>query len=298
MFPIKDENPTSHAPVVTVLLILINIGVFVFIQQGQTGEELVPTDAGAVRVPTEVGFTLERAAIPCEVVEGRPLTVDEVLTTFQGGDPEACDNDAGGDDAALFADKNVWLALLVSMFLHGGWLHLGGNMLFLWVFGNNIEDHLGPVRYIVFYLLGGLVASAAHIAVQPASTVPVVGASGAIAAVMGAYLVWFPEAPVRTVIVFFFILFRDIRAKWLLGFWFVSQFFTASNSGVAWVAHVGGFVFGVAIGAVIRASRSVREALWRRRYAAEGGPWDPTGGVGWQGPYSSPPGQRRFGGRP
>src|SRR5207253_8078046 len=134
--------------------------------------------------------------------------------------------------------------ILYSMFLHGSLLHIAGNMLFLWIFGNNIEDKMGPVWYLVFYLAGGLVAAAAHIIVQPTSTVPVVGASGAIAAVMGAYLVLFPNAPIRTVFIFFIFFLRDIRAKWLLIFWFISQFFISPGEGVAWVAHVGGFIFG------------------------------------------------------
>src|SRR5690606_30607109 len=157
----------------------------------------------------------------------------------------------------VFPEKSVWLALLTSMFLHGGLAHLGGNLLFLWIFGNNIEDHLGHVKYLLFYLIGGFVASAAHIGLNLDSTIPVVGASGAIAAVMGAYLVWFPNAPVRTVVFFFFITMVDIRAKWLLGFWFVSQFFTNPNAGVAWAAHVGGFVFGVLVALVIRSNLKV-----------------------------------------
>jgi membrane associated rhomboid family serine protease len=125
-------------------------------------------------------------------------------------------------------------------------------MLFLWVFGNNIEDRLGKVGFAIFYLVGGLVATAAHVVVDPSSTVPVVGASGAIAAVMGAYLVWYPDAPVRTVVIFFLITIMDIRAKWLLGFWFVLQFFTNPNDGVAWMAHVGGFAFGVLVALALR----------------------------------------------
>jgi len=153
-------------------------------------------------------------------------------------------------------------------------------MLFLWIFGNNIEDHMGPARYLGFYVLGGIVAAIAHIAVQPDSTVPIVGASGAIAAVMGAYLVWFPSAPIRTIIIFYFILFRDISAKWLLGFWFVSQFFINPNEGVAWMAHVGGFVFGAAIALLVRGSDGARTALWREEYAVttRRGTWDETGG--------------------
>jgi membrane associated rhomboid family serine protease len=138
------------------------------------------------------------------------------------------------------------------MFLHGGWLHLGGNMLFLWVFGNNIEDRMGSGPYLGFYLLAGLAAAAAHIAVQPDSTVPVVGASGAVAGVMGAYLVLFPNVRIRSLFFFFFILFRDVPAKWLLGFWFVSQFFINPADGVAWVAHVGGFAFGALVALVLR----------------------------------------------
>ncbi len=138
------------------------------------------------------------------------------------------------------------------MFLHGSLLHIAGNMLFLWIFGNNIEDRMGIGGYIGFYLLAGLVASAAHILVQPDSTVPVVGASGAIAGVMGAYLVLFPNVKIRSLIIVFIILFRDISAKWLLGIWFVTQFFTSPNAGVAWVAHVGGFAFGALVALMLR----------------------------------------------
>ena len=117
-------------------------------------------------------------------------------------------------------DKAVWLSAFASMFLHGGLMHIGSNMFFLWIFGNNIEDHLGRFRYLLFYVAGGLVALATHVALQPDATIPVVGASGAIAAVMGAYLVWFPNAPVRTLILFVFPLLTHHPAKWLLGFWF------------------------------------------------------------------------------
>ena len=142
------------------------------------------------------------------------------------------------------------------MFLHGGILHLGGNMLFLWVFGNNVEDRLGPVGYLAFYLLAGVVATGAHLAIQPQSTVPVIGASGAIAGVMGAYLVWFPNVPIRTLVFLgFLVFFPEIRAKWLLGFWFVSQFFVSPNDGVAWMAHVGGFVVGVLTALLFRKPR-------------------------------------------
>ena len=239
MIPLRDENPTSRTAVVTMLLIAACVVVWFFVQQPQRERE--------------AEFTYKTAAIPCEVVEGRPLAVEEVRRTIESGDDTACTD--APRTRAVFPDKSVWLAVLYSMFLHGGLLHLGGNMLYLWVFGNNIEDELGPLGYLAFYLAGGLAATVAHIAVQPSSTVPVVGASGALAAVMGAYLVLHPNAQIRSLIIFFFILIRDISAKWLLGIWFVTQFFTNPNEGVAWVAHVGGFLFGVAGGLIMRARR-------------------------------------------
>ena len=240
VIPLKDYNPTRRFPVVTLVLIAVNVGVYFFVQRPYEGGE-----------STQARFAYEVAAIPCEVVQGRPLSEDEVVATLRFDDESACEE--GAPDEAVFPNKSVWLALLYSMFLHGGLLHLGGNMLFLWIFGNNIEDRMGVPGYIGFYLLAGLVASAAHILVQPDSTVPVVGASGAIAGVMGAYLVLFPNVKIRSLLILvILVLFRDIPAKWLLGFWFVTQFFTNPNEGVAWVAHVGGFVFGALIALFLR----------------------------------------------
>ena len=257
MFPLKDDNPTRRVPFVTIALILVNVGVYFLIQPSGIVERTADPQEQALN---DLEFNLEYAAIPCEVKEGRPLTVEEIRDTFLAGDTTACRDDARG--RAPFPDKSVWLAVLFSMFLHGGLLHLGGNMLFLWIFGNNIEDHLGHVRYVLFYVASGLAATGGHILVQPDSTVPVVGASGAIAGVMGAYLVWFPNAPILTLFIFFFVLFRRVAAKWWLIAWFVLQFFTAPDSGVAWVAHVGGFLFGAAVALVVRASRGAQRALW------------------------------------
>jgi len=240
VIPLKDENPTTTTPVVTVILIAACVLVWVGVQQGGQRED---NDA----------FTFQTAAIPCEVVQGRPLTVEEVRDTVQFDDETACTSSPVTEP--FFPDKNEYLALLYSMFMHGSWIHLLGNMLFLWVFGNNIEDRLGTAKYLGFYVVAGVVATAAHIAVQPASTVPLVGASGAIAGVMGMYLVLFPNVQIRSLILLgFFILFRDISAKWLLGIWLVSQFFVNPNEGVAWMAHVGGFVFGVMAGLLLRAT--------------------------------------------
>ncbi|HUP85841.1 MAG TPA: rhomboid family intramembrane serine protease [Acidimicrobiales bacterium] len=228
MIPLKDENPTTSKPVVTVLLILVCVVVyFGFQQQGDQTE-----------------FTYRRAAVPCEVVTGSPMTADEI----ESGD---CTRRDSTDP--VFPDKGVIAALVTSIFLHGSVLHLAGNMLYLWVFGNNIEDRMGKPLYLVFYLVAGVMATFAHIALDPGSTVPLVGASGAIAGVMGTYLVLFPRVRIRSLIMFFLIMFRDIEARWLLGIWFVMQFFTGQESGVAWAAHVGGFAFGVVVGLLWRA---------------------------------------------
>ena len=154
------------------------------------------------------------------------------------------------------------LTLLTSMFLHGGWLHLIGNMLFLWVFGDNIEAVLGHVGYLVFYLLGGLAATGGQILASTTSTVPSIGASGAIAAVLGAYIVMFPRSRVRVLLFLgLFVTVTRVRALVFLGIWIVTQFLygfaslgtsTAQTEGVAWFAHIGGFAFGLAAGVLMR----------------------------------------------
>jgi membrane associated rhomboid family serine protease len=162
--------------------------------------------------------------------------------------------------------------LLTSMFLHGSWLHLGSNMLYLWIFGDNVEDTLGPIGYIVFYLLGGLLASVAHILVNPASTIPTIGASGAIAAVLGAYLVLYPASRVRTLIPLgFFVRIALLPASVVLGLWFVIQLFQgfistgsgADAGGVAVWAHVGGFAAGAILAWLI--SPPTRRNRWDSR---------------------------------
>ncbi|MEA3055473.1 MAG: hypothetical protein QOD30_905 [Actinomycetota bacterium] len=248
MIPLKDENPTRRTAVVTLALIAINVVVYFGVQPN-------PQDLAG-----STDFTYRNAAIPCEVVTGEPLSDVELATHTCNQQPEG---------PAHFPGKSVYLAVLISMFLHGSLLHLGGNMLFLWIFGNNAEDRLGRVGYLAFYLAGGLVATLAHIFVQPDSTIPMVGASGAIAAVMGAYLVWFPNVRIRTMFLFFIIpFFRDIRAKWLLLIWFLTQFLEPfnPNSGVAWMAHVGGFAFGIAFGALVSGIGRARRPALRGPY--------------------------------
>ena len=167
----------------------------------------------------------------------------------RGGEAIAC-----GDE---IENPPVYVTAFTSMFMHGGLLHLGGNMLFLWIFGNNVEDSMGPVKFVVFYLLGGLAALAAQIVVDPNAAIPTIGASGAVAAVLGGYLLLFPRARVVTVIfIIFFFTILELPALLFLGFWFLQQILfgyfdllqpTGEGGGVAYFAHIGGFVFGLAL---------------------------------------------------
>jgi membrane associated rhomboid family serine protease len=270
VLPLRDENPTQRTAVVTIFVILANIGLFVLVQQQQPRVEAVPVESvnangrpvDTIELSGQTAFDLEHAAIPCEVVSGEPLSTGEALATLGQGDETACGKDLGAGDP-LFPGKRVWFSVVLSMFLHAGWWHLGGNVLFLWIFANNIEDHLGRARFVLFYLLGGFVATIAHVLSQPDSTIPVIGASGAIAAVMGAYLVWFPNARITSLLAIFPVV---IRAKWWLLGWFVLQFFTGNDAGVAWIAHVGGFVFGVVMGLLVRLTDRGRDLLWDRAH--------------------------------
>jgi membrane associated rhomboid family serine protease len=247
VIPLKDYNPTRSTPIVTLLLMAACIGVYFLVQPTISNDVVQRVENSAC---TNFRFNLDNAAIPYEITKGRPLTEREAETMLT-----AVGCATSGTEIDGSPNKNVFLAVVYSMFLHGGFLHLAGNMLYLWVFGNNIEDIQGKAVYLVFYLLSGVAATIAHVALNVDSPIPIVGASGAIAGVMGAYLVLFPRVPIRSVIMFFFILFRDIEARWLLGFWFVSQFLINPNSGVAWAAHVGGFVFGVVGGLFWRGRR-------------------------------------------
>jgi len=222
LFPIRDVNPTAIRPVITWALIAVNAAVFFLLQPQQS--------------PEADEFAYEYAAIACELTTGEPLDITEI-------EREQCRD--GTSAPQPFPDKNVWLAAFSSMFLHGGLLHLGFNMWSLWIFGNNVEEAFGRGLYLLVYLAAGLAATVGFVATNPDLTVPLVGASGAIAGVMGAYLVLFPRHLVLTVVFYFVV---AIPAVIFLGIWFVSQFALASeSSGIAWQAHVAGFLFGMAV---------------------------------------------------
>jgi membrane associated rhomboid family serine protease len=227
--PLKDDNPTRTKSLVTWAIIAACVYIFVAMQPHSDPAK-------------ETEFVVEHAAIPCEITHGEPIS--NSLST-------QCDGKIQADlpaEQEFFPHKNIWLSIVVSMFLHGSWAHLLGNMLFLWIFGNNVEDRFGKVRYALFYLVCGIAAAGAHIATQPNSTTPVIGASGAIAGVMGAYLVLYPRARILTMlIIVFFIQFIYLPAYVVLVAWFVIQFFTNPNTGVAVAAHIGGFIAGAGI---------------------------------------------------
>ncbi|HEX9615230.1 MAG TPA: rhomboid family intramembrane serine protease [Bacteroidota bacterium] len=212
MIPLRDHNPTRKRPYVNFGLVLVNILVFLYEVSLGSGVEPVYYKLGVVPRDVMSAFAEYR------YVEGI-------------------------------------IPFVTLMFLHGGWLHLGGNMLYLWIFGDNVEDKLGHTRYFVFYALCGLAAGILHVVLDPSSGIPTVGASGAISGVLGAYLVMFPRAKVLTLIpVFVFLQVAELPALLVLGFWFVIQFFnglvslgyeTAGMGGVAWWAHIGGFLAGL-----------------------------------------------------
>jgi membrane associated rhomboid family serine protease len=213
MFPLRDDNPTTKAPIVTIGLIVVNVLVFLYqVSLGPRGGQL---------------FVYQYGAIPAVVVG------TESLPARIGAVPPL-------------------LSLFTNMFLHGGWMHLIGNMWYLWIFGDNIEEAMGRVRYIIFYLVTGFLASISHVLSNIGSTIPSIGASGAISGVLGAYLLLYPRARVLTLIFLgWFIRLIYIPAGFVLGFWFVLQLLSGGMSagqdvgGVAFWAHIGGFVAGM-----------------------------------------------------
>lgn len=221
MLPLRDRMPTRHVPLVTLLLIGVNVAVFFYeLMQGDTLDR----------------FFYTAGLVPCLVTaqcEPLPFALPPLVTVF------------------------------TAMFMHGGWLHIAGNMLYLWIFGNNVEDALGGLRYLVFYLISGIIASAAQVLIDPASTVVNIGASGAIAGVLGGYLIMYPRARVDTLLflgVFYQLV--ALPAILVLGGWFVLQIFSgvasvgapSSGGGVAFFAHIGGFVAGMLLVNLFRRS--------------------------------------------
>ena len=235
--PLKDYNPTRRPAVVVIIIILLNFSVFIYqsyLSREHLQHPLYASDMRPLDWPSSLEyFVLKDGLIPQEFVKQKNLEIP-------------VGTDLWGRDVVYQRRISPPLSLLFSLFMHGSWLHLLGNMLFLWIFGNNIEDHLGWIKFILFYLLCGVGASLAHILFNLNSLVPVIGASGAVSGVMGAYLVLFPHARVRTLVfVFILVTTMDIPAAAFLVIWFIFQFLSAGGgSSIAWLAHVGGFILG------------------------------------------------------
>jgi rhomboid family protein len=223
LIPIRDDNPTRMFASVTATLIGINVLVW-----------LIEPSLGQGNSPALQAFFYRWGVVPAELTSNQLIGGPLCGGVCKIGPP--------------------WYAIVTAMFLHAGFLHLAGNMLFLWVFGNNIEDTLGKVKFVLFYLVCGIAATVTHVAFDPNSLLPTVGASGAVAGMLGAYIVLFPRARVTTILpIFFFWQFIQLPAMVVLGYWFVSQFFIGLSQrgspvgGVAWMAHVGGFITGAAL---------------------------------------------------
>lgn len=222
MFPLRDENPSRRFPLLTLAIIVSCVAVFVYQKSLPPRQE----QELALRYGLVPGIVTSLPALPSDAI------------------------------------RSGALSLLTSMFLHGDVLHIAGNMWFLWIFANNVESRLGHFRFAVFYVLSGLAAAAAQIAALPDSTVPMIGASGAIAGVLGAYLVLFPNAKILTLVPFFFLYIVRLPAFIVLGMWFLFQILHSMmvsgrpQAGIAWFAHIGGFVAGMLLVLVMTPRRS------------------------------------------
>lgn len=231
MFPLRDENPTELIPFITVAIILANVAVWLTVENAGLGRPFLDALCNYGSIPGELTGALSPG-------QALPLGSYDCV--------------AGGA---------TWSTVLTSMFLHGSWGHLIGNMWFLWVFGDNVEDVMGPIRFVVFYLLCGLAAAFAQIGSDTDSIIPMVGASGAIGGVMGAYALLFPRVKVNTLIFLgFYVTTLRVPAIFMLGYWFVLQLLQglpalgSTQGGVAFWAHIGGFLAGIALIYVFRRS--------------------------------------------
>lgn len=233
MLPIRDNVPSRTYPYVTVGLIVVNVVIFL--------AEFLGMGRGGM-----MEFTMRFGLVPA------------ALTAYFSGEP--------------IAASRAVLPLFTSVFLHGGLVHLLGNMWYLWIFGDNVEDRLGHLRFLAFFVLCGVAGNLAHYIFNPGSPVPAIGASGAIAGVLGAYLISYPRARILVLIPFFFLYFTELPALVVLGFWIVLQFFNGAASvvysqatgGVAWWAHIGGFFAGMLIFTVFRPRPRVSLRMSRR----------------------------------
>jgi len=249
MFPLRDDNPHFLTPWATWLLVGLNVLAWVFLQ-------------GLGAEPALSRSVCLLGLLPGELLQSVPAG-----SGFQMGPELYC----------TVTDSTSWLSVISHMFMHGSWMHIIGNMWFLWIFGNNVEDSMGHLRFLVFYLLCGLAAAGLQVVTDPSSLIPMVGASGAIGGVMGAYILLYPRVTVHMLFIFgFYITTFGIPAFWMLGYWFVVQLLGgfssigATGGGVAFWAHIGGFVAGALLILLFRVPAMVNRHPnhgWRQRPA-------------------------------
>ena len=269
MIPLRDSLPSKRLPAVTVALIVVNLLVFVYQGYLSTQTESFADvneareiwyDEGLAPPPLLWQTTTSYGTYPLlgSSERSRSLSVVPADQLFVTQYALIAGELLSGRDLPPAIPVPIWATIFTSMFLHGGIMHLVGNMLYLWIFGDNVEDSMGPIRYLIFYLLCGAAAAASQIVINPGTSIPMLGASGAIAGVLAAYFVLFPRAKVLTLIpIFFFLRLVSIPALFLLGFWFILQVVNGVGSlgaggGTAWFAHIGGFVAGALLVAVFR----------------------------------------------
>ncbi len=266
MIPLRDDQPTSTFPIVTVLLIAANVLVYL-------AQQVLPLDGLWSLVPYEITHNTDLNNVIGHI--GR----DGAIHLYQIP-PNAPPVQIGPRDIYYGPSPHpLWLTIFTSMFMHGSLLHIGGNMLYLWIFGNNIEDALGKVRYLLFYLACGVAASIAQIATAPNSLIPNVGASGAIAGVLGAYFILYPHARVLSLVPIFIYFLAEVRAFWVLLLWIGLQLVQGvaglgmeRGGGVAYFAHIGGFFTGIVLIFLLGGQNLVAKQRRRAR------PYPPYGG--------------------
>jgi membrane associated rhomboid family serine protease len=258
MIPLYDLNPHRRIPWITVVIIIANIAVMVWMTGAGEREQQI--------IAANYGFLPKRLS---HVDSGRPINAPIRGVDVRGREPKVV---VVGVVPVSTDSSDVYATLLTTMFLHGGWMHLISNMWILWIFGNNVEDRLGHLMYIGYYLVGGIAATFCHYAIDTQSDIPVIGASGAVAATLGGYAVTFPWAKVRTLIFVGLIMVIDIPALVWLGIWFVFQNLLpgiatlqgAVQAPVAYWAHIGGFVAGIVLMPVLSLGASPPGADWRK----------------------------------
>jgi len=234
VIPISDINPARNVPVVSRIFIILSSLTFLFLQPKNNIDLL--------------NYFYKYAAIPCELINNLPISANQFYNNNCSLEP----------DIVIFPDKNILLSIIVSLFLHANFLHILGNLWSFWIFGNNVEDKLGKIRFILFLIVSGVISIVGHSLLNFDNLNPIVGASGIVSALMGAYLYLFPNAKLLVLVPFGVFFPTTIKAKFFMIFWLISQFFIAIQSNnISWEAHISGFLFGYLLLKVSKFRRSI-----------------------------------------